>query len=123
MTVSVLFLVGRFLFAVPFVVLGVERALARRANPGDRVWAVLGVAGAAGIVLGAWGDLAALLTGLAVLGEGIAAEGAAVRPDDPTRFRMIGLLGAAVCVAAVYAAVGSALDLTLTGPVLDLDLR
>lgn len=76
----------------------------------------------AGVVLGVYGDVAALVLALAVLGGGIA-ECQAPETTDDTRLRLVGLLGAAVCVAALYIAVGSALDLTITGPVLDLDLR
>jgi hypothetical protein len=122
MTVSVLFLIGRFLLAVPFVVLGVEVVGSAAAGPGRRVWALVGIVGAAGVVLGVWGDVAALVLGAAVLGGGIL-ECRAPDTDDATRLRLVGLLGAGVVTAALYIAVGSALDLTITDPVLDLDLR
>jgi len=119
MTVSVLFLAGRFLFAVPFVMVGVDRLLAPRASAAERVFAAAGLLGAAGVVLGVYGDLAALALGAAVVGAGITQ-----RPgEEADTYRLVGLLGGAVCVAALYAAVGSALDLTVTAPVLDLDLR
>ena len=116
MTVSVLFAVGRLLFVVPFVLLGVDRVLDDGSSPGARVWAAGGLVGAAAVALGAWGDVAALVVGLATVGIGVQEDG-----DD--RLRLVGLLGGALCIAALYAAVGAALDLTLTDPVLDLDLR
>ena len=122
MTVSVLFLLGRVLFAVPFVMLGVDRVLAPERTPPERGWAALGLAGAAGVVLGVVGDLAGLVVALAVLGGGIV-ECRAPGADDDTRFRLVGLLGAAICVTALYVAVGPALDFTITDPALDLDLR
>jgi hypothetical protein len=119
MTISVLFLVGRFVFVVPFVLGGVDRLLADDERPVAKSWAALGLVGAAGVALGAWGDLAALVVAVAILGAGIA-DGAA---DGDRRLPQVGLLGAALCVAALSLAVGSALDFTLTDPVLDLDLR
>jgi len=119
MTVSVLFLAGRFLFAVPFVMVGVDRLLATGASAAERLWAAVGLLGAAGVVLGVFGDVAALVVAAAVVGAGITQ-----RPgEEADSYRLVGLLGGAVCVAALYAAVGSALDLTITAPVLDLDLR
>jgi hypothetical protein len=122
MTVSVLFLVGRFLFAVPFVMLGVDGCLSGTATAARRVWSALGLVGAAGVVLGVYGDVAALVLAVAVLGAGVT-ECQAPETTDATRLRLVGLLGAAICVAALYIAVGGALDLTITDPVLDLDLR
>ena len=122
MTVSVLFLVGRFLLAVPFVLLGVEVLGASEAGAGRRFWAAVGIVGAAGVVLGVWGDIAALVLGVAVIGGGVL-EGRGPDVDDATRFRLVGLLGAAIVTAALYIAVGSAIDFTITDPVLDLDLR
>ena len=122
MTVSTLFLVGRFLFAVPFVMLGVDRLLASGATAAEKGWAALGVVGAAGVVLGVYGDVAAGLVALAVLGGGIR-ECRLAETTDATRLRLVGLLGGALCVGALYVAVGSAIDLTITDPVLDLDLR
>jgi hypothetical protein len=121
MTISVLFLVGRFLFAVPFVMLGTDRLVAADAPGIERWWGLLGLVGAAGVVLGVWGDIAALVVGVAVVGGGIVE----CRTDatDATRVRLVGLLGGALVVAALYIAVGSALNLVLTDPVLDLDLR
>ncbi len=119
MTVSLLFLVGRFLFAVPFVMLGVDRVLAAEATTAEKAWSALGLVGAAGVVLGVYGDVAALAAAAAVLGCGITGRDL----DGPARTRLVGLLGAALCVAALYVAVGSAPDLTVNGPVLDLDLR
>ncbi len=119
MTISILFLVGRFLLAVPFVLLGVDRLLDRAAAPAERAWAVLGLVGATGLVLGVAGDVAGLVVAVAVVGAAITG-----RPDDEAdTYRQVGLLGAALCAAALYVAVGSALDLTVTDPVLDLDLR
>lgn len=122
MTISVLFLVGRFLLAVPFVLLGVEVLGASGTGAGRRFWGVVGIVGAAGVVLGVWGDVAALVLGVAVIGGGIL-ELREPDTDDAARFRLIGLLGAAIVTAALYIAVGSAIDLTITDPVLDLDLR
>lgn len=122
MSISVLFLVGRFLLAVPFVLLGVEGLGASDVGAGRRFWAGVGIVGAAGVVLGVWGDIAALVLGLAVIGGGIL-EGRSPEADDATRFRRVGLLGAAVVTAALYIAVGAAIDFTITDPVLDLDLR
>jgi hypothetical protein len=122
MTISVLFLVGRFLFAVPFVMVAVDRIPTEGVRPADKAWAALGLLGAAGVAVGAWGDVAALVVAVAVVGSGIAERGVATE-DDATRMRLVGLLGGAVCIAALFIAVGTALDLTLTEPVLDLDLR
>lgn len=122
MSISVLFLVGRFLLAVPFVLLGIEVLGATEVGAGRRFWAVVGIVGAAGVVLGVWGDIAALVLGVAVIGGGIL-EGRGPEADDATRFRLLGLVGAAVVTAALYIAVGAALDFTITDPVLDLDLR
>ncbi len=88
----------------------------------EKGWAVLGVVGAAGVVLGVYGDVAAGLVALAVLGAGIR-ECRLAETTDATRLRLVGLLGGAICVGALYVAVGSAIDLTITDPVLDLDLR
>jgi hypothetical protein len=122
MTISVLFLVGRFLFAVPFVMLGVDRLVAVDARLVERWWGLVGLVGAVGVVLGVWGDVAALVVGVAVVGGGII-EGRTAETTDATRVRLVGLLGGALVVAALYIAVGSALNLVLTDPVLDLDLR
>ena len=122
MSISVLFLVGRFLLAVPFVLLGVEVLGAANVGAGRRFWGVVGIVGAAGVVLGVWGDIAALVLGVAVIGGGIL-ECRGPEADDATRFRLVGLLGAAVVTAALYIAVGAAIDFTITDPVLDLDLR
>ena len=121
MTVSVLFLVGRFLFAVPFVMLGVDRVLAPEVGMAEKAWSALGLVGAAGVVLGVYGDLAGLVVALAVVGGGIVER--RPEPDEDHRIRLVGLLGAAVCIAALYVAVGSAIDFTITEPVFDLDLR
>jgi hypothetical protein len=122
MTVSVLFLVGRFLLAVPFVLLGVEVLGSSDAGAGRRFWAAVGIVGAAGVVLGVWGDVAALVLGVAVIGGGVL-EGRGPDVDDATGFGLVGLLGAAIVTAALYIAVGAAIDFTITDPVLDLDLR
>ena len=122
MSISVLFLVGRFLLALPFVLLGVEVLGASGVGAGRRFWAGLGLIAAAGVVLGVWGDIAALVLAVAVIGGGIL-ESRRPDVDDATRFRLVGLLGAAVVTAALYIAVGTAIDLTITDPVLDLDLR
>ncbi len=122
MSISVLFLVGRFLLVVPFLLLGVEVLGSSDAGPGRKVWALVGIVGAAGVVLGVWGDIAALVLGVAVIGGGIL-ECRAPDTDDATRFRLIGLLGAAIVTASLYIAVGTAIDFTITDPVLDLDLR
>jgi hypothetical protein len=122
MTISVLFLVGRFLFAVPFVMLGTECLLTADARGLERWWGLVGLIGAVGVVIGVWGDIAALVVGVAVVGGGIV-EGRTAEATDATRVRLVGLLGGALVVAALYIAVGSALNLVLTDPVLDLDLR
>jgi len=122
MTISVLFLVGRFLVAVPFVLLGVEVLSASEAGAGRWFWGAVGIVGAAGVVLGVWGDIAALVLGLAVLLGGVL-ESRSPGTDDTTRFGLVGLLGAAIVTAALYIAVGTAIDFTITDPVLDLDLR
>jgi hypothetical protein len=122
MTVSVLFLVGRFVFVVPFVLLGVDRIPDGEATAAVRAWATLGLLGAAGVALGAWGDVAALVLALAVFGAEVS-DGRDEGAGADARLASVGLLGGALCVAALYAAVGAALDLTLTDPVLDLDLR
>lgn len=122
MTVSVLFLVGRFLLAVPFVLLGVEVLGSSDAGAGRRFWAAVGIVGAAGVVLGVWGDVAALVLGVAVIGGGVL-EGRGPDVDDATGFGLVGLLGAAIVTAALYIAVGAAIDFTITDPVLDLELR
>lgn len=116
MTVSLLFLAGRIVLAVPIVLYGVDRIVDDRAPGGDRLWAALAVVGTAGVVVGVWGDAAALVLGVAALGAAVAG-----RADE--RMAAVGLLGAAVVVAALYTAVGTALDWTVTGPVFDLDLR
>ena len=122
MTISVLFLVGRFLFAVPFVMLGADRLVAADARLVERWWAVVGLVGAVGVVLGVWGDVAALVVGVAVVGGGVV-ECRTAEATDAMRVRLVGLLGGALVVAALYIAVGSALNLVLTDPVFDLDLR
>jgi len=122
MSISVLFLVGRFLLAVPFVLLGVEVLGTSDARAGRRLWGVVGIIGAAGVVLGVWGDIAALVLGVAVIGGGILG-GRDPDVDDAARVRLVGLLGAAIVTAALYIAVGAAIDFTITDPVLDLDLR
>jgi hypothetical protein len=122
MSISVLFLIGRFLLVVPFVLLGVEVLGASAVGAGRRVWGAVGIVGAAGVVLGVWGDIAALVLGVAVIGGGIL-ECRGPDADDATRFRLVGLLGAAMVTTALYIAVGAAIDFTITGPVLDLDLR
>ena len=122
MTVSVLFLVGRFLFAVPFVMRGVDGLFSDAATPARRMWSALGLVGAAGVVLGVHGDVSAFALAVVVVGVGITA-GQGPDTTDATRLRLVGLLGGALCVAALYIAVGAALDLTITDPVLDLDLR
>ena len=110
MTISVLFLVGRFLFAVPFVMLGVDR-LAGWPTPawssGGGAWSAW--SGPPGVVLGVWGDIAALVMGVAVVGGGIV-ECRTAEATDATRVRLVGLLGGALVVAALYIAVGSALE-------------
>ena len=80
------------------------------------------MAGAAGVILGAWGDVAALVLAAAVVGGGTTGL-RGPESDDEGRLLLIGLFGAAIVTAALYIAVGAALDLTLTGPVFDLDLR
>jgi hypothetical protein len=122
MSISVLFLAGRFLLAVPFVLLGVEVLGASDVGAGRRLWGVVGSVGAAGVVLGVWGDIAALVLAVADIGGGVL-EGRGPDVDDDTRFRLVGLLGAAIVTAALYIAVGTAIDFTITDPVLDLDLR
>ena len=122
MTISVLFLVGRFLFAVPFVMLGIDRVLGPEASTASKAWSAVAFVGAAGVVLGVYGDVAGFVLALAGLGGGIV-EATVPDAGDATRFRLVGLLGAAVCVAALYIAVGAAIDFTITEPVLDLDLR
>ena len=122
MTVSVLFLLGRFLLAVPFVMVGMDRALSDQAPRGERLWSAVGVLAAAGVVLGVYGDAAALVLGVATVGIGVI-ECQRPGTDDATRLRFVGLLGAAIATAACVAAVGTAIDLTFTDPLLDLDLR
>jgi hypothetical protein len=122
MTISVLFLIGRFLLAVPFVLIGVDRLSSADAGPAQRWWGLVALVGAAGVVLGAWGDAAALVLGAAVVGGGFT-ELRGPDADDATRLLLVGLLGASIVAAALFIAVGSALDLTLTDPVFDLDLR
>ncbi len=122
MTISVLFLVGRFLLAVPFVLLGIDRMVSAEARPAQRWWGLVALAGAAGVILGAWGDVAALVLAAAVVGGGTTGL-RGPESDDEARLLLIGLFGAAIVTAALYIAVGAALDLTLTGPVFDLDLR
>ncbi len=122
MTISVLFLVGRFLLVVPFVLLGVEALGGADGGGGRRFWGVVGIVGAAGVVLGVWGDIAALVLGVAVIVGGVL-EYRGPDVDDATRFRLVGLLGAAIVTAALYIAVGAAIDFTITDPLLDLDLR
>ena len=118
MSVSLLFLVGRFLFAVPFVMVGTDRLLNDDASGGQKAWALLGLLAAAGVVLGAYGDVSALVLAVAIIGIGIADA-----PEDDVRFHLVGLLGGALCIAALYLAVGTAIDWTITEPVIDLDLR
>lgn len=120
MTISVLFLVGRFLFAVPFVMVGVDRLQGPGSTSGERVWGAVGVLGAAGVVLGLWGDAAALVLAIQVVGMGLAGRGT---KDDELVVTAIGLVGGALVVAAVYAGLGDALDLTITDPLVRLDLR
>ena len=55
---------------------------------------------------------------MAILGIGIADA-----PEDDARVHLVGLLGGAICIAALYLAVGPAIDWTITEPVIDLDLR
>lgn len=118
MTVSVLFLVGRFLLAVPFVLLGVEGLT--RGSAARRVGHLVGVLAAGAVVLGWWGDLAAVVLGAQVLVLRVLAP---AEPGPEARLTGVGLLGACVVTAACFAAVGAALDWTLTGPLWDLDLR
>jgi hypothetical protein len=117
MTVSALFLAGRFLLAVPFVVIGVDAVQGDEVDGASRVWAVLATLAAAAVVLGLWGDVAAFALAATIAGLGVAER----RLDR--RALLVGLLGGALCVAALYAAVGDAIDFTITDPVLDLDLR
>lgn len=117
MTVSILFLVGRFVFAVPFVLVGVDRIVDDEAPGAAKAWAALGLLTTAAVVLGVYGDVAALA--LAAVIVGMTVGGA----EDDERLHLVGLLGGALCIAALYAAVGSAIDFTITEPVLDLDLR
>jgi hypothetical protein len=122
MTVSVLFLLARLLVAVPLVVVGVDRVLDGDSPPVPRAWSALGLVGATGLVVGVWGDAAALVAAVAVLGGGVD-ESRRSGTIDEARARLVGLLGGALCVAVLYVAVGDAIDLTVTAPVLDLDLR
>ena len=116
MTVSLLFVAGRLLFAVPIVVWSVDRLLDDAATVAAKVWALLALATASAVVLGLWGDVAALALAVALIGAGVV-------DDRDDRVLLVGLVGGALCVAALYAAVGTAIDLTITEPVLDLDLR
>jgi hypothetical protein len=122
MSVSVLFLIGRFLLVVPFVMIGVDRLLADETSVAERAWSAVGLLAAVGVVLGAWGDVAAFTLGVAAIGLAVV-EAHPPEEVDAARFRLVGLLGAAVVTAACFIAVGTALDLTVTDPVLDLDLR
>ena len=117
MTVSALFLAGRFVLAVPLVVIAVDGLADDETTPATRAWSVLALLAAAAVVLGLWGDVAALGLAAAIAGLGV------VERRLDRRALLVGLLGGAVCVAALYAAVGSAIDFTITDPVLDLDLR
>jgi hypothetical protein len=121
MTVSLLFVAGRLLFAVPIVVWAVDRALDDAATVAAKLWAALTLAAASAVVLGLWGDVAALALAVALIGSGVVDD----REDDlaDRRILLVGLVGGALCVAALYAAVGIAIDWTITEPVLDLDLR
>ena len=121
MTVSLLFVAGRLLFAVPIVVWAVDRLLDDVATAAAKVWAVLALVSASAVVLGLWGDVAAFALAVALIGSGVVDD----REDDRTdrRVLLVGLVGGALCVAALYAAVGTANDFTITEPVLDLDLR
>jgi hypothetical protein len=116
MSMSVAFLVGRFLLAVPVVVLGLSDAREPDSSGATKVAALLGVLGAAGVVLGVWGDVAALVMAAGVVGTTMGRGTEAVLSG-------IGLAGGAVVVFAVYAGVGDALDLTFTDQVISLDLR
>jgi hypothetical protein len=122
MSVSLLFLVGRVLLVVPFVLIGVDRVLDAEARGDERAWSAMGVLAAAAVVLGAWGDVAALVLGLTAIGLGVV-ERRHSGPGDAVLLRSVGLLGGAVITAACFAAVGTALDLTLSDPVMHLDLR
>ena len=118
MSVSLLFVVGRFLFAVPFVMVGTDRLLDDAATGAQKAWALLALLATVGVVLGVYGDVAALVLAVAIVGIGIADA-----PEGDARFHLVGLLGGALCIAALYLAVGTAIDLTITEPVIDLDLR
>ena len=118
MSVSVLFVVGRFLFAVPFVMIGTDRLLDDGATGAQKAWALLAMLATVGVVLGVYGDVAALVLAVAIIGIGIADA-----PEDDARFQLVGLLGGAICIAALYLAVGTAIDWTITDPLIDLDLR
>jgi putative oxidoreductase len=120
-SVSVAFVVGRFLLVVPVVLLGTSDALDAEATPGARLVAAAGVLAAAGVVLGVWGDLAALVLAAQVLLVGLAPRPGV--PQTEALLTAIGLAGGALVVFAVYAGVGEALNLTITDPVITLDLR
>jgi len=116
MTVSLTFLVARFLLVVPFVLIGADRL---RTPGGRRVWAALGLVGAASVTVGLWGDLGALLLALVALGWALSDP----RFSEERLLLAVGLAGGAIAVFAVYAAVGEAIDLTATDPAVVLDLR
>jgi hypothetical protein len=121
MTVSLLFVAGRLLFAMPIVIWAVDRVLDDATTAAVKVWAVLALGGASAVVLGLWGDVAALGLAAALVGMGVVDDREDAGADR--RILLVGLVGGALCVAALYAAVGTAIDLTITDPVLDLDLR
>lgn len=121
MSVSLLFVAGRLLFAVPVVVWAVDRLLDDAASAAAKVWSALALLAASAVVLGLWGDVAALALAVALIGSGVVDD----RPDEAgdRRVLLVGLVGGALCVAALYAAVGTAIDFTVNEPVLELDLR
>ena len=125
MTVSTLFLVGRFLFAVPFVMLGVDRLLATGADgvaekgtgPSSVSWAppAWSSASAATSPPGSRRPRCARRRG--------SASAASPRPPMPRACAWSASSAGRSAFGALYVAVGSAIDLTITDPVLDLDLR
>jgi hypothetical protein len=116
---SLAFLVGRFLFCVPFVMVGANDVVDPGPDPRRRGLGALGVIGAAMVILGAWGDVGALVLVVQALLTTLAGrrEGLIWALDG------LGLVGGALVVFAVYAGVGHALDYTVTDPWISLDLR
>ena len=85
------------------------------------------LAGSASIVLGAWGDLGSLMLGLFVILAGGYFHRFWEVADPQQRHtqrmnftRNVTYLGASLALFAVFASVGPALPLTLTGPVFEV---